>query len=545
MKLRDLFVSIGFDVDDSALTDLDRGLQKTKGLIVALGAATLASAGILYKMATSVADAGDSAAKTADKLGVQIEALQELRYAAELAGVAQNSFDTGLQRLTRRAAEAARGTGEAKDALRELGVQVTDGHGRLRNSADLLADIADGMAKIEDPGRRVALAFKLFDTEGVAMVNMLRDGKAALLGMRAEARELGFVIGEEAARNAEAFNDNLARTRLIITGLRNEVGARLLPIMSDLMVQFRQWFVYNREIIRSGIEKLLRGMITLLRWLYNAARIVATVMADVVEMLGGIERTARAAAWAISMFAGAYVLSALGNLAIGIGKVATGFRLLGSAALIAQAKIFAIPLLVGGLIVGLILAIQDLYTYIKGGDSLYGIIADKLLADSPRLQRIFKFTIGDIIDWIKKQFTSLSNWLEHWKSGIAAVFNWLAEKIRPVFDMIEAITKWLGGKLEAGTKSVGGVLESGTQALGGAIERAFGFLGMTPAAAPATAGASGHAGNFIRINAPINVNVPEGTPPAEVGRAVQNGVSDGISRMLRQTAEHTEPVDLW
>jgi len=545
MKLRDLFVSIGFDVDDSALTDLDRGLQKTKGLIVALGAAAVASAGILYKMATSVADAGDSAAKTADKLGVQVEALQELRYAAELAGVAQNSFDTGLQRLTRRAAEAARGTGEAKDALRELGVQVTDGRGRLRNSADLLADIADGMAGIEDPGRRVALAFKLFDTEGVAMVNMLRDGKAALLGMRAEARELGFVIGEEAARNAEAFNDNLTRTRLIITGLRNEVGARLLPILSDLMVQFRQWFVYNREIIRSGIEKLLRGMITLLRWLYNAARTVASVLADVVEMFGGIERTARAAAWAIGLFAGAYVLSALGNLAIGIGKVATGFRLLGSAALIAQAQIFAIPLLVGGLIVGLILAIQDLYTFVKGGDSIYGIIADKLLADSPRLQRIFKFTLGDAIDWIKKQFTSLSNWLDHWKDGIAAVFNWLAEKIRPVFDMIEAITKWLGGKLEAGTKAVGGVLESGTQALGGAIERAFGFLGMTPAAAPATAGASGHGRNSIRINAPVTVNVPEGTPPEAVSRAVQQGVADGVARMLREAGEATEPVGLW
>ena len=111
MKLRDLFVSIGFDIDDKALNELDKGLAKTKGLILAVGATATASAGFLLGLAKSVADTGDKAAKTADKLGVQIEALQELRYAAELSGIAQNNFDTGLQRMTRRAAEAAKGTG--------------------------------------------------------------------------------------------------------------------------------------------------------------------------------------------------------------------------------------------------------------------------------------------------------------------------------------------------------------------------------------------------------------------------------------------------
>ena len=124
------------------------GLQKTKTLILAMGAAAVASAGVLYKMAKSVADAGDKAAKTADKLGVQIEALQELRYAAELSGVAQANFDTGLQRMTRRAAEAAQGTGVAKDAFKELGVVLTDSEGRVRRSEDLLADIAEGMAAV-------------------------------------------------------------------------------------------------------------------------------------------------------------------------------------------------------------------------------------------------------------------------------------------------------------------------------------------------------------------------------------------------------------
>ncbi|HET9337198.1 MAG TPA: hypothetical protein VFO12_12420 [Sphingomicrobium sp.] len=82
-----------------------------------------------------------------------------------------------LQRFTRRAAEAAQGTGEAKDALAQMGIALRDQSGNLRRSEDLLGDIADAFALIEDPAERVRLAFKLFDSEGVALVNLLSDGR--------------------------------------------------------------------------------------------------------------------------------------------------------------------------------------------------------------------------------------------------------------------------------------------------------------------------------------------------------------------------------
>ncbi len=50
----------------------------------------------------------------------------------------------------------------------------------MRRSEDLLADVADAFASIEDPAERVRLAFKLFDSEGVALVNLLSDGSGAL-----------------------------------------------------------------------------------------------------------------------------------------------------------------------------------------------------------------------------------------------------------------------------------------------------------------------------------------------------------------------------
>jgi hypothetical protein len=75
----------------------------------------------------------------------------------------------------------------SKDALASMGIALRDQSGNLRRSEDLLADVADAFARIEHPAERVRVAFKLFDSEGVALVNLLADGSGALEEMRAGA----------------------------------------------------------------------------------------------------------------------------------------------------------------------------------------------------------------------------------------------------------------------------------------------------------------------------------------------------------------------
>ena len=128
-----------------------------------IGAATVGGLGALIDRSISAADA---IGETASKIGVGAEALQELRHAASLAGVEQQTLDMALQRFVRRVAEAANGTGEAKDALAQMGIALRDQGGNLRRSEDLIGDVADAFTRIQEPAERVRLAFKLFDSEG-------------------------------------------------------------------------------------------------------------------------------------------------------------------------------------------------------------------------------------------------------------------------------------------------------------------------------------------------------------------------------------------
>jgi Conserved hypothetical protein 2217 (DUF2460) len=139
-----------------------------------------------------------------------------------------------LQRFIRRTAEAAQGTGEAKDALAQMGIALRDQDGHLRRSEDLLADVADALARIEDPAERVRLAFKLFDSEGVALVNLLSDGSGGLDQMRERARDLGIVLDEHLVRDAERARTELDTLAQVVSANLTRAALEAAPVIADL-----------------------------------------------------------------------------------------------------------------------------------------------------------------------------------------------------------------------------------------------------------------------------------------------------------------------
>lgn len=196
-----------------------------------VGGVAAAGAAALVK---SYADAGDNIAKVSDRLGIGIEALQEYRFAAERSGVDTRTFDLAVQRLGRRVGEAAKGTGEARGALAELGISAVDAAGGVRSIESLLPEVADKLGALENANQRNALAMKLFDSEGVRLVQMLQDGSAGLDDLRREARGLGLVMSEESARAAERFTDRMSNLQGALLGVRNRIGGAVLPVLTDL-----------------------------------------------------------------------------------------------------------------------------------------------------------------------------------------------------------------------------------------------------------------------------------------------------------------------
>ena len=211
-----------------------RSISGVKKAFIGLGVAVAA-----VKFTGFIRDslnAANKLAKVSDKLGITTEKLSGLRYAAELSGIASNTLDMAIQRMTRRLSEAAKGTGEARDAIKELGFDAQKLASMSPDQAFI--KISKAMEKVTAQGDRVRLSFKLFDSEGVALVNMLNMGEEGLRAVSAEAEALGIAISRVEAAKIERANDAMTRAGSVATGLGNAIAVNVAPFVEALSTHF-------------------------------------------------------------------------------------------------------------------------------------------------------------------------------------------------------------------------------------------------------------------------------------------------------------------
>ena len=191
---------------------------------VGLGAAGITA---LSGLAQAGVRSADELAKTSQKLGIAADQLAALRFAAEQTGASTRTLDLGLQRMVRRVAEAAQGTGEAQKALKELGL---DAKALAQQAPDeQFRQIADAFENIGSQSDKVRLGFKLFDSEGVALVNTLAAGRAELDRFTEESRQLGLSLTQNQLNNVQEAVDAQNRVSKAFQGFARQLGADLAP----------------------------------------------------------------------------------------------------------------------------------------------------------------------------------------------------------------------------------------------------------------------------------------------------------------------------
>lgn len=193
------------------------------GVAVAAVGGVTAAVGVMIQR---VFDAQDELGKTADRLGLTTEALQGIHQAGELAGVGFSTMDMALQRMTRRLAEAKNGSGEAKGAIEELGLNAE----QLANGGPeaALQTIIEKLEGVENEADRVRLAFKFFDSEGVKLLNLTSEGLAEAAE---EARALGTALDRKTIASMEQVNDNVDKIKQGFSGFAAQLSAKVAPVL--------------------------------------------------------------------------------------------------------------------------------------------------------------------------------------------------------------------------------------------------------------------------------------------------------------------------
>jgi hypothetical protein len=208
-----------------SMKSIEGGVGKLQDAFKGLAAlAGVASFGLWIK---SAIDAGDEAFNLSQKLGVSVKELGGLQLAFKLAGVEGDAMEKGLVKLSVQISSNGK-------ALQSLGVDARGANGTLRSTTDVLKDVADRFAGMDDGARKTAIAVQLFGKSGAAMIPLLNEGSAGLREMDEMARKLGLTMSDETARSSDQLNDTLDLLKMAVQGVARQAVAEVLPSLTNM-----------------------------------------------------------------------------------------------------------------------------------------------------------------------------------------------------------------------------------------------------------------------------------------------------------------------
>jgi hypothetical protein len=223
---------VAFDKTRAAFSSVRGGLNKVKGSIFSVkGALTgLAAAAGVKKLASDI----DSLAKQSSRLGVTVNQLQTLQFAASQTGTDANELAKGFEKFNKSISEASGGVGTGVKAFEALGITLTNNDGTLKDSDTLLGEVADGFTGIKAPADRVRIAMDLFGRSGAGMVNMLQDGSAQLAETRAEFNKLTIELTGPQAKSVEKANDLFDKLKRTFASIAQQITVAVLPVLASV-----------------------------------------------------------------------------------------------------------------------------------------------------------------------------------------------------------------------------------------------------------------------------------------------------------------------
>ena len=248
----------------------------------------LISGGAFVGLVKGAIDSADSFGKMADQTGIAANTLQAYVNAGKLAGVSQETIDKGLRRLAQSMREADQGVATYSDSFDALGISVRATDGTFKTSEQVLGEVADKFATMENGATKAALAMEIFGRSGASLINLLNGGAASLT-------EFNYAVSNEFAQNAEFFNDLIAVLAIRFDGFRKQLTDALLPALNTIVGVFSELFSAENDFsgffkaIEIGIRGIAIGIFATVKLVDEVIRVIGAAAQKVQSFFDNIK----------------------------------------------------------------------------------------------------------------------------------------------------------------------------------------------------------------------------------------------------------------
>lgn len=227
-----------------------------KKLALPLTAAASAVGFSLSQMMSKFLDTGDAIDKASMRLGIGVDKLQSLQYAAKMSGSSAEDMNQALGKLNENIAKAAVGKNkELASLFDKLGISLRDAKGNLRTAADVLPEFADAIQRNTNSSVRARMAIAAFGDAGQKLIPMLQDGSKGLADMEKRAHDLGLTMSQDDVKAAASLGDKFTDLGSVFDSFGNTISAKLAPVLGPLIDDLTEFLAKNKDAFAGRLSE--------------------------------------------------------------------------------------------------------------------------------------------------------------------------------------------------------------------------------------------------------------------------------------------------
>ena len=275
IKIGELFVDLKANIARFT-SDLDSAQVKSSAVGTAIGVifGNLATKGA--EMATRLARAfpdmiaqtikvADELERTSQQIGIGVESLQKLQYAARQMDVSNEELTTSLARFAKQVAEAGSGSKESAEHFQRLGISIRDASGNLRPLDELFLEVADRFSRVQDGAAKTAISMGLFGRGGFQLIQMLNKGKIGLEEFGERLEEIGGLMDSKTVAATAAVEQQLKDLNEQWKAMKRNISEFVIPSLSSLLDALNKIVGVFRDLNKppeegSKLSYVLRGL---------------------------------------------------------------------------------------------------------------------------------------------------------------------------------------------------------------------------------------------------------------------------------------------
>lgn len=216
------------------------GVLKSAGalaakVVAALGAAAAGAAAGLASMATNAAQNADDINTLSKQSGLSVEEIQKFQFATEQIDVSMDTLTGSMAKLTKNMATASKGTGDAYNAFKALGIEITNQDGTLRDRNEVFNEAINALGEMENETQRDAYAMQIFGKSAQDLNPLILGGADALKELGDQAEAAGVILDQDALDSLNTLTDATDTFKATLSGAGNLFSTELAEPMAGVV----------------------------------------------------------------------------------------------------------------------------------------------------------------------------------------------------------------------------------------------------------------------------------------------------------------------